>query len=43
MAGLIVDKAVRHLGAQEREAAIDRTLEVVRLGLATGPKATPGN
>lgn len=43
MAGLIVDKAVRHLGAQEREAAIERTLEVVRLGLATGPKATPGN
>ncbi|HLS78568.1 MAG TPA: TetR/AcrR family transcriptional regulator [Nocardia sp.] len=39
MALLIVDGALRHLTPQQHEAAIDRTLEMVRHGLGTGPRA----
>lgn len=40
MASLIVDRAVSHLTADERAAAIARTLDLVRFGLATGPNAS---
>jgi len=39
MASLIVDRVISYLGPAERAAAIARTLDMVRYGLATGPNA----
>lgn len=39
MATLVVDGALRHLAPDRQAAAIARTLELVRHGLATGPNA----
>lgn len=41
LAMLLIDGPLSGLGAAERETAIERTLELVTRGLATGPRAMP--